>query len=293
MGTHSCGQGVYRTHPRLRKDPRAAEVVSWGSRRRSKGSRGVVPQVSTDETPAKEAHRRFATTRWSLVLAAGESGSERSERALAQLCSEYWYPLYAYTRRRGYGVEDARDLTQAFFAKLLEKQDLKVANPTRGRFRTFLLSSLKNFLAGEWRKDHALKRGGEVEVLPLDFDSAEETYGLEPSHELSPEAIYERRWALGLLERAVTDLQGQYEKAGNAELFNALKGFLGGDDDVLPYPELAGRLGQSEGALRTAVSRLRGRWRKRLRELVAETVDRETEIHDELTTLIASVDPRV
>lgn len=236
---------------------------------------------------------KFATTRWSLVLAAGESRSERSERALAELCSRYWYPLYAYTRRSGHGVEDARDLTQAFFAKLLEKQDLRVADPKRGRFRTFLLSSLKNFLAGESRRENALKRGGAVELLSLDFDSAEESYGIEPSHELGPEAIYQRRWALGLLERAVTELQDQYEKAGNGELFRALKGFLGGEEAVLPYPDLAQRLGQTEGALRTAVSRLRARWRKRLRELVAETVNDESEIRDELRTLIASVDSGV
>ncbi len=226
-------------------------------------------------------------------MAAGESRSERSERALAELCSQYWYPLYAYTRRRGHDPDDARDLTQAFFAKLLEKQDLRVADPKRGRFRTFLLSSMKNFLAGEWRKEHALKRGGAAEVLSLDFDSAEECYGVEPSHELSPEAIYHRRWAFDLLERAVTDLQRQYENAGNAELFDALKGFLGGEDEALPYSELSQRLGQSEGALRTAASRLRARWRERLRELVAETVGREAEIQDELRTLIASVDSRV
>ena len=136
-------------------------------------------------------------------------------------------------------------------------------------------------------------RGGAVEILPLDFDSAEESYTLEPSHELSPEAIYERRWALGLLERAVSDLQGQYAKAGNLELFDALKGFLGGEDDVLPYSELSRRLGQSEGTLRTAVSRLRSRWRRRLRELVAETVGEESEVQDELRSLIASVDASV
>ena len=245
--------------------------------------------MSTDDRPASQGHRRFATTRWSLVLAAGESGADGSERALAELCTQYWYPLYAYARRRGYDTEDARDLTQAFFAKLLEKRDLRSADPARGRFRTFLLSSMKNFLAGEWRKDHALKRGGADRVLSLDFDSAEESYRLEPSHQLSPEVIYERRWALGLLERAVTDLQSQYAKAGNLEIFNALKGFLGGGDDVLPYSELSRRLGQSEGALRTAASRLRARWRKRLRELVAETVRDESEIQDELHSLITSV----
>ncbi len=244
----------------------------------------------------RRGRRGFVTTRWSLVLAAGESasaGSDNSERALAELCAQYWHPLYAYARRRGYDPEDARDLTQAFFAKLLEKRNLRTADPTRGRFRTFLLSSMKNFLAGEWRKDHTLKRGGAVQILPLDFDSAEESYGLEHSHELSPEAIYERRWALSLLERAMTDLQTQYAKAGNLELFDAFKGFLGGDDDVPPYAELSRRLGRSEGALRTAASRLRSRWRKRLRELVAETVGEESEVQDELRSLIASVEAGV
>ena len=249
--------------------------------------------MSTDDRPAGEGRRGFATTRWSLVLAAGESGSEGSARALEELCALYWYPLYAYARRRGYDTEDARDLTQAFFAKLLEKRDLKTADPTRGRFRTFLLSSMKNFLTSEWRKDNTLKRGGAVEVLSLDFDSAEASYRLEPSRELSPEAIYQRRWALGLLERAVTDLQSQYVKAGKPELFDALKGFLGSEDDVLPYSELSRRLGQSEGALRTAASRLRSRWRKRLRELVAETVREESEVQGELRSLIASVDASV
>lgn len=246
--------------------------------------------MARGDSPRGPGRGRFATTRWSLVLAAGEDGSERSQRALAELCAQYWYPLYAYARRRGHDAEDARDLTQAFFAKLLEKQDLRVADPKRGRFRTFLLSSMKNFLAGAWRKESALKRGGGVEVLSLDFDSAEAWYGREPAHDSSPEAIYERRWALGLLERAVSDLRRQYEKAGNLELFDALKGFLGGGDDVLPYSELARHLGRSEGALRTAASRLRHRWRRRLRELVAETVDRETEVGDELGHLVTSVD---
>ncbi len=249
--------------------------------------------MSPDNRLPGEGRRGFATTRWSLVLAAGESGPDASESALEELCAQYWYPLYAYARRRGYDTEDARDLTQGFFAKLLEKRDLRTADPTRGRFRTFLLSSMKNFLAGEWRKDNTLKRGGAVKILPLDFDSAEESYGLEPSHELSPEAIYERRWALGLLERTVTDLQSQYARAGNPEIFDALKGFLGGEEDVLPYSELSRRLGQTEGALRTAASRLRSRWRKRLRELVAETVREESEVQDELRSLIASVDTGV
>lgn len=247
---------------------------------------------SSDGHGATKARGRFATTRWSLVSAAAEGGSDRSERALAELCGQYWMPLYTYVRRRGHDVDDARDLTQAFFAKLLEKNDLRVADRARGRFRTFLLSSMKNFLTSEWRKKAARKRGGGVEILSLDFEAAESGYRLEPAHNLSPEALYERRWALGLLERAIADLRGQYEKAGNLAVFDALKGFVGAGDDVLPYAELAGRLGRSEGALRTAVSRLRGRWRKRLRALVVETVHDECEVRDELGHLITAVTPR-
>lgn len=247
---------------------------------------------STRTGPGGKDRRQFATTQWSLVLAAGESRSDGAERALAELCARYWYPLYAYARRRGHDPDDARDLTQAFFAKLLEKRDLRVADPTRGRFRTFLLSSMQNFMAMEWRKETALRRGGGIELLPLDLDSAEASYGREPSHGLTPEAIYERQWALRVLEQAVSDLRSQYEKAGDLELFDALKGFLGGGDDVLPYSELSRRLGRSEGALRTAASRLRARWRERLRQLVAETVQDKAELGDELDCLIASVRTR-
>ena len=237
----------------------------------------------------------FATTRWSLVLAAGDSDdSSSARRALAELCEQYWYPLYAYVRRRGHDAEDARDLTQAFFAKLLEKRDLAHAEPARGRFRTFLLTAMKNFLAGEWRKQQAQKRGGAVTTLALDFDSAEETYQLEPSHGQDPEALYHRRWALGLLERALAELQQHYEKTGRGALFEALKGSVSGEVD-LPYAELAPRLEMSEGALRTAASRLRSRWRRRLREMVAETVGApdparsETTVQDELQILIAAL----
>lgn len=262
-------------------------------RRPRRNPRGESPRMSSDDQPAGNQRHQFATTRWSVVLAAGDSVADGSGRALEELCAEYWYPLYAYARRRGSGPEDARDLTQAFFAKLLEKRDLRAADPQRGRFRTFLLSSMKNFMAGEWRREHTLKRGGALEILPLDFDSGEEAYRLEPFHQLSPEAIYERRWALGLLERAVADLRSRYEKAGNLELFEALRGFLGSGDDVLPYAELSGRLGQSEGALRTAASRLRSRWRARLRELVAETVAEESDVEDELKSLITSLETGV
>jgi RNA polymerase sigma-70 factor (ECF subfamily) len=248
--------------------------------------------MSTEGRPERKDRGQFTTTRWSLVLEAGESGSDRSERALAELCERYWYPLYAYVRRRGHDTDDARDLTQAFFAKLLEKRDLRVADPRRGRFRTFLLASMKNFLAGEWRRESTLRRGGGVELLSLDFDSAEARYEKEPAHDLTPEAIYERRWAFRLLEQAVADLRNEYGQSGKLELFDALKGFLGSGEQILPYAELSRRFGQSEGALRTAVSRLRTRWRERLRQLVAETVESEAELREEMDCLIASVGPQ-
>ncbi len=246
--------------------------------------------MSPHKKPGEAGRPNFATTRWSMVLAAGTPGPQDNGDALAELCTQYWYPLYAYARRSGHDPEDARDLTQGFFAKLLDKRDLRAADPARGRFRTFLLSSMKNFMAGEWRKDNTLKRGASFDLVSLDIDSAEGSYGLEPYHELSPDAIYERRWALGLLDRAVEDLEAQYVANGKGELFEALRAFLGGGDEVLPYSELSARLGQSEGALRTAVSRLRSRWKSRIRELVAETVGAESEIEDELRTLIAALE---
>ena len=236
--------------------------------------------------------RRFATTRWSVVLAAGGSGSEQADRALADLCADYWYPLYAYVRRHGHDAEDARDLTQAFFAKLLEKHGLRAADPARGRFRSFLLTSMKNFLASEWRRQATQKRGGAVEVLPIDYEDAEARYRVEPSHPQTPEAIYERRWALGLLDRALADLRDSYHRRGKAELFDAFKGHLGHEDaDKVPFSDLSRRLGQSEGSLRTALFRLRARWRERLRGLVAETVPDGETVDDELRRLLTALSP--
>ena len=247
------------------------------------------PSPTDPGTPqGAEVQRRaaFATTHWSVVLAAGRDSSADATSALAELCQSYWYPLYAYARRRGHGAEEARDLTQGFFAKLLEKGDLASADPGRGRFRTFLLSAMQNFMTGEWRRERAQKRGGDRSVLSLDFDRAEESFRHEPVDHLGPVAIFERRWALSLLERAVSELGEEYARTDRGELFEALKGFLGAGDDALPYPELAARTGRSEGSLRTAVSRLRARWRERLRELVAETVGELDDVEDELRILL-------
>ena len=236
-------------------------------------------------------NRRFATTRWSVVLAAGANPSEHADRALAELCADYWYPLYTYVRRRGYGAEDARDLTQAFFARLLEKNGLTSADPARGRFRSFLLTSMKNFLASEWRRQATLKRGGDVEVVSIDYKDADYRYRVELAHSLTPEAIYERRWALALLRHAVDDVRKRYADRGKTEVFEALKEYLGYDPGGVPYVELSRRLGQSEAALRTALSRLPARWRSRLRELVAETVQEGHRVDDELNGLIRALAP--
>lgn len=249
------------------------------------------PRASRGESGAPPpGRRRFATTRWSIVLAAvGKAQPAASERALAELCTEYWYPLYAFVRRKGHDPEDAQDLTQAFFARLLEKRSLAAADPSRGRFRTFLLSSLQNFLASEWRRASAVKRGGRMEIIPVDFQSAEERYRADPSQELTPETAYERRWALGVLEAALAAVGSEYESSGRLEIFDALKERLGGDADALPYPELAVRLGQTEQGLRQAASRLRRRLRDRLRALIAETVGSEQEVDDELRHLFSAL----
>ncbi len=232
---------------------------------------------------------RFATTRWSLVLAAGAKPSERADRALAELCAGYWHPLYAYVRRRGYAPDDACDLTQAFFARLIEQRRLAAADPVRGRFRSFLLTSMKNFLASEWRRESAAKRGGGADVVSIDAADAEDRYRVEPADNLTPEAEYERRWALALIRRALDDVRHGYADRGEGELFDALKAYLGADPGRAPYGELSRRLGRSEAALRTASSRLRVRWRTRLREIVAETVQGDRLIDDELDDLVRAL----
>ncbi len=224
-----------------------------------------------------------------MVLAAGAGPSERADRALAELCSGYWHPLYAYVRRRGYDADDACDLTQAFFAQLIEHRRLAAADPVRGRFRSFLLTSMKNFLASEWRRESAAKRGGGADVVSIDATDAESRYRIEPADNRTPEADYERRWALALLDRAVEDQRRAYADRGEAELFDALKAYLGADAGGAPYGELSRRLGRSEAALRTALSRLRARWRTRLREIVAETVQGDRLVDDELKDLVRAL----
>jgi len=246
---------------------------------------GEAPQ----KIPQRDSSRPFATTHWSVVLAAGHSSSPECRQALSALCESYWYPLYAYVRRRGHSVEEAQDLTQAFFAFLLEKDALRVADRERGRFRSFLLAALNNFLANEWRRAHAERRGGHRLQLALDFDSGERRYSLEPADETTPERIFERRWALVLLERAMDRLRRQYESGGKAALFAALKPYLGGGGEILSHEEVAKQLGVSAGSVKVAVHRLRRRCRETLRQEIAQTVGSPDEVDDELRALFTAL----
>jgi RNA polymerase sigma-70 factor (ECF subfamily) len=236
-----------------------------------------------------ERRRGFETTQWSIVLAAGRSASGDAREALAVLCERYWYPVYAFVRGRGHGADEAEDLTQAFFAKLLEKHYVRDADPERGRFRSFLLAAVTHFLSNERDRETALKRGGGRAVVSLDAEDAEGRYRLEPSHDMTPERVFRRRWALMLLERAVARLREEAERAGQAERFERLTACLTGD--AVPHAEVAAALGMSEGAVKVAVHRLRRRYRELLRAEIADTVADPAAVDDELRELFAALGP--
>jgi RNA polymerase sigma-70 factor (ECF subfamily) len=236
-----------------------------------------------------QAPWRFASTRWSLVAAAGQGPSPEAQEALATLCQVYWYPLYAYARRRLAKVEDAQDLTQEFFAQLLEKDYLQAADPARGKFRSFLLTAFKNFLNKEYDRTRAQKRGGGRRFIPLDFQAGETRYHLEPSDHATPETLYERRWALMLLEQALNLLRQEFTNSGKQQLFEGLKGTLTGDTTTESYSRIADKLGMSEQAIKVAVHRLRQRYKELLREEIAQTVTSNDEIDDELRDLFKAV----
>lgn len=229
----------------------------------------------------------FATTHWSVVLAAADHDDAGARESLARLCQVYWFPLYAYVRRRGHSAEDAQDLTQEFFARLLEKNWVAAADRSKGRFRTFLLTAMKRFLADEWDRQQAQKRGGGVVFVPLPLDNAEARYLEEPADPATPERIFERRWVLTLLDEVLTRLRVEYDEAGKGELFTALHSCLVGERASQPYADLADRLGISEGAVKSAVHRLRQRYRQILRSEIASTVDDPQHVDDELTHLFA------
>jgi RNA polymerase sigma factor (sigma-70 family) len=242
---------------------------------------------SSTRSPAEQG-ARFATTRWSIVAAAGSATPEARD-ALAALCQAYWYPLYAFLRRQGTPAEDAQDLVQAFLAELLEKGKLGAADRERGKFRSFLLASLKHFQANQWRRAATQKRGGGAVAVSLDLEAGERRFALEPAHELTAERIFQRQWAMTLLEQTLAALRAEFAAAGKAELFERLKQHLGGDGDGVPYRELGAELGMTEGALKVAVHRFRGRWREVLREQIAQTVDSPDEIEQELRELFDAV----
>jgi RNA polymerase sigma-70 factor (ECF subfamily) len=229
----------------------------------------------------------FLTTHWSVVLAAQGEAATVARDALETLCRSYWYPLYAYARRMGQAPHDAEDLTQEFFARLLEKDWLLAAAPEKGRFRTFLLVAMKRFMAREWHRASAQKRGGGMQPLPLDTTDAEQRYAGEPTEPLTAEDIYERRWAMMLLDRALEQLSAEFAQAGKAAEFDCLKRCLAADRGQIPYGELAAELGSSEGAARVAVHRLRKRFRQLFRETIAATVAEGEEVDEELRHLVA------
>jgi RNA polymerase sigma factor (sigma-70 family) len=229
---------------------------------------------------------RFNTTHWSLILAcAGESDALRADKALTSLFEKYWYPLYAYVRRRGYREEDAEDLVQGFCVHLQEKHALAKADPRRGKFRTFLLSSLQNFLVNERARAHAQKRGFGRECVFLDSDEARRRYRLEPAHELTPEAILEMRWAHAVLEETLASLRADFVARGKVRLFDGLISFLTVDGPADSYQEAATRLGLPLSAIKTTVYRLRQDYRMKLREEIGETVSTHAEVDEELRYL--------
>ena len=237
------------------------------------------------------ANADFNPTRWSLISAVRSGDAPRVHEALETLCRSYWYPLYAYVRRLGQGPEDAADLTQGFFAHLLEKELLTRADPERGRLRNFLLTAMQCYLRDDWRKNQRQKRGGGAEMISIDELIAEGLYAREPSSNVTPETLYHRRWALTLLERTLVSLRSSYTEQGKAALFDALKPALTEDPDAASAAETGANLDMTAGAVRVAVTRLRARYRERLLAEVAASMDvhTEAEVKEEIEALFRAV----
>lgn len=229
------------------------------------------------------------TTHWSVVLAAADKADPHRDRALAELCETYWYPLYAYVRRRGNSAGEAEELTQEFFARVLEKDYLTAAGPEKGRFRGFLLVCLKRFLANEWDRKRAKKRGGNRRKLSIDFQDADRRYRLEPVDDLTAERIFERRWALSMLERTLAQLADEMTAAGKGELFEKLKVYLTAGADEPPYAEMARELGMSQGAVKVRVHRMRQRYRQILRGQIAMTLGDPNDVDNEIHSLFSAL----
>ena len=229
------------------------------------------------------------TTHWSLVVSAGGNDTTHARNALEKLCRAYWFPIYAFVRRQGHSPHDAQDLTQGFFARLLGKKYLAGADPVKGRFRSFLLASLKHFLANEWDKTRAQKRGGGQILIPIDVATAETSCGIDPADNVTAEKIFERRWALTLLEQVLRRLRAEYVSDGRGNLFEQLKPTLTEASRSVRYAEIAAQMGTSEGAVKAAVHRLRLRYREVLRAEIADTVAGPGEVEDEIRNLFAAL----
>jgi RNA polymerase sigma-70 factor (ECF subfamily) len=248
-----------------------------------------MPVPEPDHKPAS-AEGRFASTHWSVVLAAARTASPEAQAALEKLCVVYWYPLYAYLRRRGHPPAEAEDLTQEFFAtRVVTKRIFLGAEPAAGRFRSWLLTSLQNLVKNEWEKQQAAKRGGTHPHLPLDFDSAEGRYLAEPAHDLTPEKLYDRTWALTVVELVVDRLREKYLAEDKAGQFDELKMFLPGEESTRSYAQVAARLGRSEDAVKMAVSRLRHEYGQLLRNEIERTLGSPGGAEEELRCLLAAL----
>jgi RNA polymerase sigma-70 factor (ECF subfamily) len=240
-------------------------------------------------SPERPSSARFPTTHWSRVVAAGDRSAPEAREALAELCRAYWYPLYAFVRRKGHAPEDAQDLVQGLFTQLLERDDLRDLEPARGQFRSFLMACCAHYLAKQHAHSRALKRGGGRAPISIDRLEAESRFGVEPSHVVSAERLFERRWALTLLDYVLDRLDAEMGRSGKPALYERLRPALLGQDEARSYREIATELGLTEGAVKMAAHRLRARYRELLRDEIARTVADPAEIDVEIGALLAAL----
>jgi len=248
-------------------------------------------QSEHDSEATSVPSARFRTTHWSVVLTAGKRDSPNAEKALAKLCTTYWYPLYAFIRRRGYGVHEAQDLTQDFFARLLQKSFLQSADPHKGKFRSFLLVSLKNFLANDWNRNQTIRRGREFSFISWDDETVENRYAQESARQSDAEKLFEQSWAFTVLEKVMGELKREYVAAKKAGLFATLQVYLSGEKNRVPYAEVMVTLNMSESAVKMSVLRLRRRFAELLQAEIAQTVTSPKEIDEEIRHLFAAFNP--
>jgi RNA polymerase sigma-70 factor (ECF subfamily) len=244
-----------------------------------------------DDDAAENAPRRFPTTHWSRIAQARDLASPDTRGALATLCQAYWYPLYLFVRRRGFPAEECRDLVQEYFARLLGGHVLESADRSKGRFRTFLIADFTRFLSHERARARAKKRGGDLQIVSIDAGDADVRYQHEPGHDVTPERLYRRAWALTLLEAVVARLRDEYQRGGRKAVFDRLKEVLAAEPETVRYKAIGADLGMTEGAVQVAVHRLRRRYGVLLRDEIAKTVEEPGEIEDEIRELFAALGP--